>query len=152
MNAKNAFLGGGGIFFQEVAGQQFHVFPAFSQRRNRNGYHAHAVIEVFAEGTGGHHFFQIFIGGGNHAHINGGFLGPSHRTDAALLQDAQQLHLHGNAHLADFIEKDGPAVRHFKKTALVLCSPGECPLHVAEQFAFQQSLRKGAAIDGDKRF
>src|SRR6266700_659932 len=97
-------------------------------------------------------FFEVAIGSCDHADVNSDFSSSTHRAEAALLQYPEQLDLHGQSHLTDFIEKDGAAIGHFKQPAFVLICAGECALYVAEQFAFQQCLGKRSAIDGDERF
>ena len=62
----------------------------------------------------------------------------------------RQLHLHGQRHFADFVEEDGAAVGDFEQAALVLVGAGEGAFEVAEEFALQQGLRKGSAVDGDE--
>ena len=59
---------------------------------------------------------------------------------------AQQFHLHGQGHFADFVEEDGAAAGHFKQSAFVLIGSGEGSLQIAEQFALEQSLGKGSAV------
>ena len=63
------------------------------------------------------------------------------------LQDAQQLDLQLVAHAGDFIEKDGAAVGRLEPAGLVVDGPGEGPLDVAEQLAFQQAFAQGPAVD-----
>lgn len=54
-------------------------------------------------------------------------------------------------HLANFIEKERPGAGHFKIPRLSSgAGPREGPLDIAEQFALQNVLRQGGAIDGDK--
>ena len=108
------------------------------------------VVEIFAEQIFGDGFVEIAIGGGDHAHVDGNFAGAAHRTHGALLQHAQQFDLHGQRHLADFVEEDGAAVGDFEQAALVLVGSGESALQIAEQFALEQRLGKGSAVDGDE--
>jgi len=44
------------------------------------------------------------------------------------LQNAQELHLHGKAGFADFVEEDGAAVGDFEQAAFVLIGAGDAPL------------------------
>ena len=55
------------------------------------------------------------------------------------------------AHVADLVQEQRAAVRRLKKSLAIFVRAGERALHVAEQFGFQQRLRKRAAIDGDER-
>ncbi len=142
VDAQNAAVRGGRVFLQKVIGQQRDVFAALAQVRHADGNHVEAVIEIFAEKIFGDGFVEIAIGGGDDAHIDGNFAGAADRAHGALLQDAQQLHLHGQSHFADFVEEDGSAAGHFKQSALVLIGSGEGSLQIAEQFAFQQSFGK----------
>ena len=67
----------------------------------------------------------------------------------AVLEHAQQFHLDGERHVADFIEKQGAAVGLFEAAGAAGDGAGERAFFVAEQFAFQQIFRDRAAVDGD---
>ena len=73
------------------------------------------------------------------------------RSNSLLLQHAQQLHLQLRRRAVDFVEEDGAAVRRLEAAGLVLDGPGERPLDVPEEFAFEQVLVQGAAVDADVR-
>src|SRR5262249_29467751 len=143
----DALLRGRRILLEKVIGQQGHIFAAFAQWRNKNRYHADAIVEVLTKSIVSHQLFQIFIGSSYYANVDRRFLGTAHRPQISLLQDAEQLYLHGNAHLADLIQEDGAPVGHLKQPALVLIGAGESAFHIAEQFTLEKRFRKGAAID-----
>ncbi len=91
------------------------------------------------------------MGRRHHAHVAADGLVAAHALETALLQHAQQLHLHRQAHVADFIQQQGAALGHFETTLARGQRTGEGALLVAEQFAFQQVRRNGAAVDRHER-
>ena len=121
------------------------------KRRHADGNDVEPVVEIFAKQIFGNGLVEIAVGGGDDAHIDGDFAGAADRAHRALLQHAQQFDLHGQRHFADFVEEDGAAVGDFEQAALVLVRSGEGAFQVAEEFALQQSLREGSAVDGDER-
>ena len=73
------------------------------------------------------------------------------RLEFQFLQHAQQLHLHGRAGGADFVQENRAAVGQLELADLVAGGAGERTGHVAEQFAFQQCFRQRPAGHFDKR-
>ena len=67
----------------------------------------------------------------------------------SVLQHAQQFHLDGKRHVADFVEEKRAAVRLFEASGAAGDGTGERAFFVAEEFAFQQIFRNGTAVDGD---
>ncbi len=65
-------------------------------------------------------------------------------------QKTQQRQLEILLDIADFVQKHGAAVGRFKDAHAVAVGAGEGAAHGAEQFAFQQRGRDGAAIHGYK--
>ena len=115
-----------------------------------NGNDAKAVIKILAKPPLGNFFLKILVGRRNDAHIHVAFFLAANRPYFAFLQYAIKLHLHGQAHVADFVHEQRAAVRGLKQSVAVIVCPGERALHVAEKFRLQQRLRKSAAIDGDE--
>ena len=71
------------------------------------------------------------------------------RSDALhflVLQNAQQLGLRGQRHIADLIQEQRAAVGVLEQPGLVVGGAGEGALDVAEQFAFKQRLHHGRAV------
>ena len=70
--------------------------------------------------------------------------------DAAFLQRAQQLDLHGQWHVADLIEKQRAAVGLLEHALLGSCGASECAFLVTEQLGFEQAFGERATVDGNK--
>ncbi len=69
----------------------------------------------------------------------------------ALLEDAQQFHLHGQAHVADLVEEQRAALGDLEPALAGGDGAGERALLVTEQFGLEQFSGDGAAVDGDER-
>jgi hypothetical protein len=63
----------------------------------------------------------------------------------------EQLGLKVRMHLADFVQEQSAVISEFEFSQLAAQGAGESPLLMAEKFAFQQTLRQGGTVDGDKR-
>src|ERR1017187_6862306 len=90
----------------EVLRQKRNILFALAQRRNVHGHHVEAVIEVLAKGALLKRGAQILVGGGHHAHVDMAGDVAAQALELALLQHAQQFHLDGRGHVADFIQED----------------------------------------------
>ena len=75
-----------------------------------DGNDAQAVIQVLAKTAFGDFLFEILVRRGDHANIDVIFFGTSDGTHLAFLQHAIELHLHCQAHVADFVHKKRAAV------------------------------------------
>ena len=71
--------------------------------------------------------------------------------ELALLQHSQQLALQRVGKLAHFVEEDRSSVGELEPAFLLRHGASERAALVPEQFAFEQRLREGGAIDRDKR-
>src|SRR5579862_4270842 len=72
------------------------------------------------------------------------------RCDHPLLQDAKNLRLHGDAHVADLIEKERSVRRLAECAEPIARRARECAAHMAEELALHEVVRYGRAIDRDK--
>ena len=89
---------------KKIFGQQGNIFGALPQRRHGNFHDRNTEVKVIAEGALANHLLQIAIGGTNDANINGYLVCATHGSNAALLQHAQQFHLHGQGHFPNFVQ------------------------------------------------
>ena len=91
------------------------------------------------------------MGGGDDAHVAADRAIAADALERALLQDAQQLDLHLHRHVADFVEEQRAALGKLEAPDPRGERAGEGALLVAEQLAFEQVRRNGAAVDGHER-
>ena len=82
---------------QEVVGEQRDVARPLAQRRDVDLDHVQAVEEVLAEAALLELLLEVAVGGGHDAHVHLEGLVAAHALELALLQEAQQLDLHGRA-------------------------------------------------------
>ena len=89
--------------------------------------------------------------GGHKAEIND-LVGACPQTlHAAGFEDAQQLCLQGQRHVADFVKEQRSAGGLFDAAGTRAVGAGEGALVMAEKFAFQQFCRDGGAVHGNQR-
>ena len=89
--------------------------------------------------------------GDDHADVGLDRLDAAEALELAELDHPQQLDLEVRREVADLVEEDRAAVGPFEAAELSLDGPGEGPLLVAEQLAFEQRLGQGGAVDLDER-
>jgi len=130
--------------------QRKNVLGALAQWWNAQFHDVDAVVQVFAEAAAGNPLRQNLVGGANQADADRNRGLAAHSHDAAFLQGAQQLYLHGKRHIADFVKEKCAAVGLFKNTFLGAAGTGEGALFVAEQLGLQQALGQGAAVHGNE--
>src|SRR5208282_4200318 len=94
------------------------VGPPFTQTRQVYRDDVQAEIEVFAESPGSVSSIEFTIRCCDDADIYGDLVVASHRSNLFLLKHAQQLGLHFQGKLADFIEKDRAAIRRLEESRL----------------------------------
>ncbi len=134
----------------EIVDEDREVFDAGAERRHLDGEHVETVEKVAAEVAAHDGFFEVAMRGGDDAHVA---LARDVAADAlidALLQDAQQLHLHRQTHVADLVEEQRAALGDFESSLAGGDGAGEGALLVTEQFALEELGGNGAAVDGDE--
>ncbi len=109
------------------------------------------MIKIFAEGSPGNGFFQVFIGGGKDADIDFEVVCRTYGPYFLFLEGAKQLHLYTIRKVSHFVEKERTAVCFPKEACFVLDSRGERAFFMAEELAGRQFHRQSPAIYGDKR-
>ncbi len=129
----NRLFAKAGAFFGKEGQQLHHVGIALTQGRRDHRQYVEAVIQVFTEPTCCNFGFQIAVGRGDHTHIHLHLARTTNRVNGAFLQHAQQLDLHVQRHVANFIQEDGAAVCQLKATNAVSHSACEGALAVTKQ-------------------
>jgi len=73
-------------------------------------------------------------------------LGRTDALDLAILDNPQQLGLHGQRGFADLLEKNGAAIGVFEQSGLRVRCSDKRAAHVPEQLAFEQGVHQRRAI------
>ena len=111
---------------------------------------AQSVVEVLAESAFGNFRFEIGICGGNNAHVDKDGCRTAHALDFAVFYGAQYVLLKFGGGVANFIEEEGAATRGFKFARAGFCRARISPFFVSKEFAFEQLVGNGGAVDFDK--
>ena len=108
------------------------------------------VVEVFAEGALLHHRGEITVRRGDDAHIDFARVRAANGHERALLDHAEQLHLEGGRHIADFVHEERAAIGDLKEAGLVTDGTGECAATMTKELALEEVVVECAAVGGDK--
>src|SRR4030095_4013621 len=88
-----------------------------------NGYYRYAVEQVLSEQALLARFLEVSIGCRDDAGVYQLFIVCSDWTNLFFLQYPQQFYLHRCRHIADLVEKNGPAVSRLKEALTVGIRP-----------------------------
>ena len=86
------------------------VLGPFAQRRHRQGQHVQPVEQILAKPALGDGLAQAHIGRGDDADIQADGFAAADAADLAFLQEAQQVALQVDRHVADFVQEQRAAV------------------------------------------
>ena len=109
------------------------------------------MVEILAERALLHQLVEVAVGGHDHAHVHGDGAVAADALHLPLFQDAQQLGLHHQRHVADFVQEQRAAVGLFEFAQVPGGGAGERALLMAEQLGFDQLAGHGRAVQGDER-
>ncbi len=135
---------------EKVLREQRDVVDALGERRHVHGGDLQAEVEVLAKASFAHGTLEILVRRRDHAHVDGERPGAAHAHHLALLEHAEHLGLHGEAHVADLVEEEGPAVRPLDEPRALLDARRHAAFD-AEKLALEQRLGQRRAVDGDER-
>src|SRR6185503_3403997 len=134
------------VVFQEVNYQRMNILRSFAQRRQLNRKDREPVKEILPETSQLHRSLQIDIRRRQHANIRLDHFASANARELAVLQHAQQTNLRRQTHLADFVEKQRPAIRFLETSATQCARISERALLVSKKFRLEQRLRNRAAV------
>ena len=109
------------------------------------------VVEILAELAGPHERLQIAIRRADELKFDLPALLAAYAHHLAVLDHTQQLHLHTERHVRDFVEEQSASAGLFEDASSGLHRSGEGASFVAEELGLEQGFREGAAVDGDER-
>ena len=127
------------------------ILGALAQGRQEHGENIDAVEEIAAKFAFPDEFFQIAMRGNDHADVYLDRFLAADALDFAFFEDTQELGLHRDGHVANFVEKQGAAFGLFEFADVAAGGASEGTFLVAEEFRFDQFGGDCRAIQGDKR-
>jgi hypothetical protein len=135
---------------QEGFAERKDIAATLTERRDVDVEHLEPIEQILAKVSALHGLSQVAVGRRNDADI--GFQQPRapQPLELALLQDAQELGLRRQTHLADFVQEQHAACRQFDLSRLGLLRTRERAAFVAEQFRFEQLLRQRGTVQRDE--
>ncbi len=89
-NARSGLADLRGKSVEEKLRQQPDVVLAVAQRRQRHLHHGQPVKQILAESAGRHRLFQIGVGGGDDAGVDGDGLPSADALDGLLLEESAE--------------------------------------------------------------
>ena len=125
--AANALFLARGKMGEEGAREIGHVLAPPPQRRNADREHVQPIEQILAEAALAHQLDEVAVGGGNDAHVNLDGLASADRIDLAMLDGAQELRLGRVRQFADFVEKEGAAIRFDEFPCMFSVAPVKAP-------------------------
>src|SRR5580698_1037965 len=135
----------------KVLDQNRHVGAVLAQWRHENRDYVEPVIQIFAEFALFYQFGEIGVGSHDHASVHANGFRAAEPLELALLEHAQQFGLQTERQVANFVQENRSSMGLFESPDAVAHGARECALDVSEQFGFQQSFGKRAAINGHQR-
>src|SRR5207249_6715074 len=99
-----------GELLEILGAQRRHIFGVLPQRRHEEGNDVEPVEEVLAEVASLDLLLQVLVGGGDDADIYREVICGAERREALLLDNAQDLGLSAQAHIADFVQEKRAAM------------------------------------------
>src|SRR6516164_5841633 len=96
-------------------------------------------------------FFKAAVRGDQDANVHLKGLVAAHALDFAFFEDAKELSLHGQGHIADLIEEERTAFGLFEFSGVASGGTGEGPFFMAEEFRFNEFCRDSGTVQGDER-
>ena len=100
---------------QPVRGERQDVVGTRPERREGDGGHEEPVVEIPAEGAVGHHGLEVPIGGGDDLRVHADLSRAPDPQEGLVVEEAEQLGLAGQRHVADLVEEERAAVRDLRR-------------------------------------
>src|SRR5918912_1538873 len=95
--------------------QEQYVLPALAQRWQSEQNDGEPEVEVFPKVPKLRLPLQVAVRGGEDPHVDLAVANPAHAPHRALLDRAQELPLQRQLDIADFVEKEEPALRRLEE-------------------------------------
>src|SRR2546421_11599812 len=110
--------------------------PSFAKWRHAQADYIQSIVQVFTKTTSGDHVLQVGVRCGDDTHINLDGTLLAQRLNFSFLQEPQQLWLHIEWKIADFIEEQRAAGRRSNDALRILDCASERAAPIAKQITF----------------
>ena len=144
---QEAFSQGALLTREKSMGQHQDVFLAFSQRGQSQLIFVESGEEILAKLPSFLQAPQIAMSGAHHPDVDPFRHGRAQWEHLLVLQDAEQLSLGLQRHVADLVEQQGALMGSVDQPGLVAAGSSEGPSLVAEQLALQEIGRNRRTVD-----
>ncbi len=141
-----------GSFIRELLCQKSDIARSFLQRRDSDDVNCEAIVKVFSESSFINHFLKITVGSCYDSCIDVDGLCAADADDLTFFENTEELGLHAERQLADFIKEKSTSVYGLKEAFFPLPSSGECAFFMSEQFRLSDRFTDGGAVDCKKWF
>lgn len=139
-----------GDLASEMGDQVWKILGALAKRRQGQGKDVDTVVEIAAKLVLFDEFVEISVRGDDGAHIDLDGLVAADTLNFAFFEDAKKFGLHGQGHVADFIEEECAAFGLLEFSGVASGGAREGAFFVAEQLRFDEFGGNGGAIKGDE--
>src|SRR5512141_827190 len=137
---------------EQLHRERLEILGALAQRRNLDLDDVQAIEKILPEPPRLHLPLQVPVGGSDDADVGLPRRGIAYPLVLLVLQEPQQLGLHGKGKIPDLVEEERPALAGGDSSRVVADRSGERAYHMAEQLTFQQFRRQGGARHHTERF
>ena len=128
-----------GSLFEKVNRQFKQIFSPLRERWQRDVHNVQPVEEVVAKFSSLDQLIEILVRGRDQSHVDFDSSRSADRLERPPLQYTQKFDLSLQRDIADFVQKQRPAMSHFEPTHSVFVSAGEGAFYVSKEFALQQA-------------
>ena len=108
------------------------IFAAFAQRRQAQRKDVDAMKKIRAKFPVAHQRFEVTMSGDDHADVHRDGAIAADALDLSFFEHAQKFSLHGEWHVADFVEEDGAVLCLLEFAEMAGSGAGERSFFVAK--------------------
>src|SRR5215470_2017934 len=134
----------------KVPCQRSNVLRSGPEWRQKDRHDVESVEQVLPEFAPSNHCFQVSVCRRDETDVRLEGRRSAQPLELALLQQPEKLDLYRGRKIADFVEKKASPFGELHSAWLSVHRPSKGSLFIAKQFAFQQGLRQGDALDLDE--
>jgi len=137
---------------QKMLLQERQIFLSVGQPRELDLYHGKAEVQVFPELFLGDHRFEVTVGCSHDPNVDSADFRRANPLQFMILKNTQELALHGQRHVADFIKKKRAAIRVLDQPDPILCRTSERSFDIPKEFTLKKRFGHCRTIANNQTF